>query len=30
MGGLPELGVAGQTGEGCRSTIGLRFTSILE
>ena len=29
MGGLPQLGVAGQTREGCRSTIELRFATIL-
>ena len=30
MGGLLQLGVADQTPEGCRSTIELRFTTILD
>ena len=30
MGGLPQLGVAGQAREGCRSTIELRFSSIFD
>ena len=30
MGGLPQLGVAGQTQDGCRSTIEPRFTTTLD